>query len=489
MSDSQFLQKTRAFIRESLDRWHVPGTAVVVIKDGQPLICEGYGLRDVEQNLSMSAETVMPIASCTKAFTAMAVGLLVDEGKLDWDKPVRTWLPTFQLYDHLAAERITVRDLLSHRTGLPRYDFVWIGSKFNRRQIFDRLRFLEPICDFRTAFYYNNLMYMTAGYLVEEAAGCRWEQFVQERILAPSGMQNTNLSPKVTSQLPNRSEPYLYRDCTLRKLSYYTYEGDEDPLAPAGAVCSCVADLSQWLSLQTNAGASGERQLISKRQFDQMHRPHVFIDDPQARSLLGTDFDSYGLGWHICSYKGQVMCDHTGGIDGFVSMVSFLPKRKIGIAVLSNGDPAQNYIPRVITHTLYDWLLGLEPTDWNAKYLAFVEDRDAAAKKYQAASESARHSAPLSHPIDAYLGDYEHLGYGVYSVIQEGEDLKLVANGKLVLPLTHYHFDTFNAHFEYVNVYLKVLFFQDARGNIAGFQVQLEPMMKEQVFTRVSSRQ
>ncbi len=170
------------FVQTIIQKWKVPGAAIAIVKDNEVIFSEGIGLRDVEQGLAMTPQTLMPIASCTKAFTTAAMALLVDAGKLDWDTPVRHYLPTFKLYDMVATEHLTPRDLVTHRSGLPRHDLMWYENESTRQELFDRLRYLQPSKDIRTTFQYQNLMYMVAGYLVGEIAGQSWEDFVQQQI-------------------------------------------------------------------------------------------------------------------------------------------------------------------------------------------------------------------------------------------------------------------------------------------------------------------
>ena len=179
------MQRLSEFINEAMQEWKVPGLAIAIIKDSQIIFCEGFGKRDVEQNLSVTPQTLFAIASCTKPFTTMAMSILVERGLLDWDKPVRSYLPTFKLYDSYATEHITPRDLVTHRSGLPRHDAMWSQSPFTRQEIFHRLQYLEPNHELRTVFQYQNLMYMTAGYLVGEITESSWEEFVQQEIFNP----------------------------------------------------------------------------------------------------------------------------------------------------------------------------------------------------------------------------------------------------------------------------------------------------------------
>jgi CubicO group peptidase (beta-lactamase class C family) len=476
-----------AFMQQTLELWNVPGAAVAVVKDGRVILCEGYGSRDIDHNLPVNADTLFPIASCTKAFTAMCVGLLVDEGKLEWDKPVRDYMPTFKLHDGFASEHMTPRDLLCHRSGLPRHDYLWYASNFSRKELFDRLKYLEPSRDFRSTFQYQNMMFVVAGLLVDAISGIPWEDFVKKRILDVVGMPRTNTSTSLTQKDTNHSQPYIYRHDQLKEIPFY--EADESrAMGPAGAIVSCVSEMARWLLIHTYEGKIDNKQFISANNLAEMHKPHIFIDDAQGRQRFGYEFTSYGLGWFLRSYKGQVMVQHGGNIDGFSSLVSFLPRHNLGMVVLSNGDGVNNSIPYTISFTIYDRLVALEPTDWNLKQKELSDEFLKADEQSKKQSIQERRQIPPSHPIDDYLGEYEHPGYGIYAVRKDGDALQVVTNDKRVFPLEHYHYDIFEATDQTFDYRSKLSFSTDFKGNIAGFAVQLESMVKEIYFTRLADR-
>ncbi len=484
MNEKFPMAELQEFIEKTLNLWHVPGTSIAVVKDGDAILSHGFGLRNLEQKMPVTAETIFPIASCTKAFTAMCIALLVEEGKLEWDKPVRQYLPDFKLHDPHATELMTPRDLLCHRSGLPRHDMMWYGSNFSRREIIRRLQYIEPNCAFRSTWQYQNMMYMVAGFLAGQIAGTTWEDLVQSRIFDVLVMSRSNTSTSITQNDPNHSLPYLYRKGTLTEIPYY--EADERGASgPAGSINSCANDMARWLAIHTHGGKVGERSFISPHILEEMHQPHVFIDDPQGRQHLGFEFLSYGLGWSLRSYKGQVLASHKGGTDGFSSIVSFLPRHNLGIIALSNSDATYNDTPSVISYTIYDRLLGLEPTDWNAKCKQVYDEIHQAEDRSKQQSTAQRREALPSHPIEDYLGDYEHPGYGVYSICKSEHGLELVANNKIAMPLQHYHFDVFEANLDRFDMCLKLAFSNDVKGNISGFATQIEPMVMDVFFARL----
>jgi CubicO group peptidase (beta-lactamase class C family) len=488
MNTGYLTTEFKEFVRKTLELWHVPGLAIVIVQDGRIILCEGFGLRNIEKNLSVTPGTLFPIGSCTKAFTGMSIGMLVDSGMLDWDKPVREYLPTFKLQDKFATERMTPRDLLAHRSGLPSHDLMWYASNFSRREIFNRLPHLEPSRDFRYSYQYQNIMYIMAGLLVEEIVGMSWEQFVQTRIFDRLGMTNSNLSTVVTQQAHDFASPYIYQDDQLRQIPFYEADGDKDALGPAGNISSCVVDMAKWLQVQLNRGKLGQQQFVSESTLAQMHTPHIFIDDPEVQNRLGYEVTSYGLGWRIQSHKGQVLVHHTGGIDGFAAFTSLMPRHNIGVVTLSNSDSYNNAAAQVIAYTVYDRLLGLVPTDWNALIKPYYDDLVGAEKLNKEKSSAERKpGTQMSHPIESYQGNYEHPGYGVVSIKKVDYQLQMVINDKLTLLLKHYHYDIFEAYLErYFHRRMNVAFSNGLKGDIAQVAIQMEPMVDDVIFRRTS---
>lgn len=487
MNNKWDLSDFRPFVEDILKQWQVPGVAIAIVQNNQTILCEGFGLRNVEQNLPVTAETVFPIASCTKAFTAMTLGLLVDEGKLNWDRPIREILPSFQLQDQWATEKMTARDLLTHRSGLPRHDWLWYASNFDRRDVFRRLRYLEPSRSFRSTFQYQNMMYMVAGILVEEITGMSWEKFVQTRIFEPLGMNHSNLSTEVTQKLANFASPYIYQKEQLKKIPFFKADGENDAIGPAGNINSCVQDMTLWLKLHLNGGKLEEQPFILAETLEQMHTPHIF--ESPTKNQLGQEFISYGLGWSPCSHKGKVLIEHGGAIDGFASLVSFMPHDHLGVVVLSNGNASHNLIPALISYTIYDRLLNLEPTDWNVIFTTQQREREEAKKRSQEkAVVEQKKDAPPSHPIESYLGEYEHPGYGTIVIKIVDEQLQMVLNDKITLPVVHYYYDVFEANFVEWDDRIKFSFSTDLKGNITSLSIQVEPAVKDIVFSKKPDR-
>lgn len=474
----------REFVAEQMAIWQVPGVAIAVIKNGEVVLAEGFGLRNVEAGLPVTPDTIFAIGSASKAFTTMAMGILVDDGRLAWDKPVRDYLPTFRLWDPFATERMTPRDLVTHRSGLPRHDLMWYNSPFSRQELFDRLRYLEPNKDFRTYFQYQNLMYMAAGYLVGQIASSIWEQVVEERIFRPLEMRHSNFSVEESQRTADFALPYDEKKGEVCRIPFRNI----DTIGPAGSINSNLVDMANWVLLHVSNGQFKGRQVISPGNLSQMHTPQMVIQGMPGLDILTKYKEisllSYGLGWFINNYRGHTLVHHGGNIDGFSSLVSFMPGERVGAVVLTNLN--STLLPYVLTFDLYDRLLGLRLVDWGPRLKGDMDEMRAAADKAKQKSEAERRpDAPPSHPLADYAGNYEHPGYGPFTVTLDGDRLTAHYN-QFDLPMTHYHYDTFSITLELEDMELKATFATDAQGRIASVSLPMESSVKEIVFVRVA---
>lgn len=468
------------FITDMMKEWEVPGMAIAIVKEGQVIYSKGFGSRNVEKELKVTPQTLFAIGSCSKAFTAVTLGILVDEGKLEWDKPARDYLPSFKLKDSFASERMTPRDLVCHRSGLPRHDYMWYNSSFSRKELFDRLPYLEPSKDFRTTYQYQNLMFMTAGYLVGQIAGTTWEEFTKERILDPLGMKGSNFSVEDSNKAEDFALPYFKKEEKVIEISFRNI----DTVGPAGSINSSVADMANWLLLNLNKGKVGDKQIISEGNLQEIHSPQMISSNRLRYDELF--YGLYGMGWGITAYRGHIMLSHGGGIDGFTARVSLMPKDKLGLVILTNmsGTP----LPSIIAYSAYDRLLGLDPIDWHKR----IKEEGEKAKKEEEKSKKEKEkerklNTNPSHPIEDYIGEYEHPGYGVASVTKDGDQLKVVYNSIEFL-MTHYHYDVFEIENEMFDITQKISFLADVKGNIHQAAIQMEPAVEAILFTRLPEK-
>ena len=473
------------FVDEIMKEWKVPGLAIAIVKDREVIFSEGFGFRDVKRGLKVSPQTIFAIGSCTKAFTATCVGMLVDEEKLDWDKPVREYLPSFKLYDLFATERMTPRDLVCHRSGLPRHGFMWVSSPATRKELFDRLQYLEPSKDLRSTYQYNNLMYMVAGDMVGQIAGTTWEDFVQKRIFNPSGMKDSNVSLEESQKAPDFALPYMEKEGEVVQIPFQSYEN----AGPCGSINSNITDMAKWILLNLNKGKHGEKQIISEDSLKEIHSPQIIISKTISDELF---YPAYGMGWGVTTYRGHLMLSHTGGALGLNSLVSLMPRGNIGLVILTNMQQWRLAPNRTINYNVYDRLLGLDQIPWNER---FKDRRDKAIKgaekvKKQKEKDRKLNTKP-SHPLADYVGDYHDPGYGIISIEKEGNHLKVTYNSNSY-PLTHYHYDVFEYRISKISHWYgmtkMVSFFTDTKGNIQSLAVRFEPAVKEIVFTKVPEK-
>lgn len=477
------LQGLDDFVRGVLKDWQGRGVALAIVQGDEVIYAQGFGLRDEAQTLPVTTQTLFPIASCTKAFTAASLAILADRGKLDWDTPVREYLPAFKLYDPLTSERVTARDLMSHRTGLPRHDLSWYhNTALTREEFLRRLRYLEPTKDFRSFWQYQNLMYMAAGCLVEEIAGQPWEPFIRQHFFQPLEMTRSNFSMVQTAlEDSDHSRPYRKQGNEVREIPFF--EADT-VCAPAGAIVSCIAEMSNWVVMQLNRGKYKGRQIISETQLQQMHTPQMVV--PESGQYSEMPYASYALGWNVKPYRGSPMITHSGGIDGFRALTTLFPAQKTGVIVLSNMH--QLNIPEILTYNVFERLLGLDETRWNERFLQEYGSAREAEQKGKEQSEQMRiaNTSP-SHALEAYTGDFEHPGYGIFSVTLKEGTLQGLFNG-MSLPIRHYHYDIFELLWEQWDEAMKISFLTNVRGDIATLVTPFEPTGNDIVFKRIPDR-
>nr|MCU0254751.1 beta-lactamase family protein [Acidobacteriota bacterium] len=302
-----------AFVEAQMKEWNVPGVAVAIVVDGKVVLERGYGQRDVKAGLPVDAHTLFAIGSSTKAFTALDLAILVDEGKLDWDQPVTSYLPDFKMQDETATKLMTPKDLVTHRSGLPRHDLMWYGSDATREQMFAGLQYLQPSASIRNRFQYQNLMFMTAGILAGRLAGTSWEAFTRERILGPLGMESTVFALEDAAKTGNVSKPYEQKKET-KELAEMAYR-DIREVGPAGAIFSSAHDMAEWVRFQLGDGTRDGTAVVSATQLAETHKPQMVGETPFV--FPENPIVLYGLGWFIQPYRGHARIHHGGNIDGF----------------------------------------------------------------------------------------------------------------------------------------------------------------------------
>lgn len=467
------------FITARMQEWKVPGLSIAVVKNGQVIYTKGYGLRNTKENLPVTPQTLFAIGSITKSFTALAFNMLADDGKVDLDKPVRDYLPEFKLFDPFASQRVRPRDLLTHRTGLPRHDLIWYSSDFSREDLIRRFGLVEPSKDFRSAWQYNNLAIATVGYLEGKVSGLGWEGLVQQRILNPLGMSHTNFSDNDSTKTVDFALPYEVKKEVITEVPFHII----DPIGPAGSINSSADDMSRYLIFQLGKGKLGDKQLISEARLLDMHAPQMVIGGPEKYTELGAA--SYGECWVVTAYRGHKLVWHNGGIDGFNAQLAMLPDDGLGLVVLTNigGSP----LPDLIEYNVFDQLLGLGTIDWTKRMREAREERKkTAADEKKKGDANRKQGTHPSHDLKAYLGVYENPAYGILKVESQGGGFAVSLN-RLPMHVEHYHYDIFAVPDDPDDNFAgtKFKFITGTDGDIDSVSAPLEPALDHDiVFTR-----
>lgn len=438
-----------AYVEQVRAAFEVPGLAVAVVRDGQVVLAKGYGVRTLGRPDPVDAGTRFGIASNTKAFTATALALLVEEGRLEWDAPVIRYLPWFRLSDPYVTAEITVRDLLVHRSGLSlgAGDLLWWpASTYDRHEIARRLRYLPLATSFRSHYAYDNVLYLVAGEVIEAVTGQSWEDFVTTRILRRIGMTGSTVRHSDAEAAGNVATTHARVDGVVRPIAPFT----SDNTNPAGGINAGAADMARWLVVQLDSGrvAPGDRLFSPQttRELWSIVTPIPVGDPPPELAPLRTAFSGYGLGFRLLEYRGHKLVTHTGGLPGYVSRVAMIPDRKIGVAVLTNQESGAAF--NAIAYHVLDALLGVPPYDWLGAYQTLQARRQAALAAGKRAARSARDStAGLSLPPSAYAGTYTDPWYGAVVVTEADGALtiRFAHTPALTGPLVHWQYDTFVA--------------------------------------------
>jgi len=433
-----------AYMQKVVKDWNVPGIGVAVIAKDKVIFAKGFGYRDYGQKLPFTARTVVPIASNTKLFTATAAGLLVEDGKLEWDKPVRQFVPGIQFYNDELNATVTIRDMLSHRTGITRHDTIWYKSDFSRKELYERLKYLEPSQPLRQTFLYNNMMYAGAGYVIELLSGKKWEDFLRERLLGPLGMTSTVFSIADLQKAPEHGVPYTERRDSFEIYSI-PYYSEAEGIGPAGSMNSNLEDMSRWVIAQLNEGKVDGKPVVPPAVIKATMAPALSLPNAalEARGWGEVLNVAYGTGRSVASYRGHLVSYHGGDINGFHSQVLVAPYDGIGVVVLVIGDHAAP-LYNVVAYNAYERMTGMEQTPWSERQLAVRLKAKEAGKQARAKAGAGRvDGTHPSHALDDYVGEFEHPAYGVVTIAKKDAGLAFDFH-KIKLPLAHFHYDRFD---------------------------------------------
>jgi CubicO group peptidase (beta-lactamase class C family) len=472
------LKEIDAYAAKAGQEWKVPGFSVAIVKDDKVVFAKGYGVRELGKPETVDKDTLFAVASNTKAFTSAALATLVDEGRLRWDDPVTKHLPWFQLYDPYVTREMTVRDLLSHRSGLATFggDLLWYETTYSREEIIRRVRFLKPTYGFRSRYGYQNIMFLAAGEIVPAVTGKSWDDYVREKFFAPLGMARTVTTYKQLMSSRNVATPHNETEGKVKVVHY----SNVDSAGGAAVINSTAAEMAEWVRLQLGRGTYQGKRFFSADRSREMWTPHTVVSgvSESAEKFNPTlHFNLYGLGWGLSDYRGRKVVTHSGGLDGMTSRVALLPEENLGVVILTNSEtPLQAFL----YYKVFDVFTGAPPRDWSADYLARVkaarEREEAEAKKVEAARVP---NTKTSLPLGSYAGTYGGQMYGDAKVSEENGRLvvRLAPSPAYVGDLEHWHFDTFRIKWRESVVYPYprgwVTFHLDPQGKVSEMKIDV----------------
>lgn len=449
----------------TMKAWQIPGLAVAIVKNDRVVHVNAYGVKDLSTGDPVTIDTLFQIASTSKAFTSTALAMLVDEGKLGWDDPVRRHIEYFRLSDACADAQVTVRDIISHRTGLSRHDELWDNTPLTREDVIRRIGTVELSKPFRSAYQYQNIMFIAAGEVIARASAMPWDDFMRTRIFKPLMMTRT-VTTDAEWNAADHATGYRYDWKTNRIAPQRPI--DTTTIGAGGGIKSSARDMANWLRFQLSNGVFNDTQLVSPEALTETKTPHTpirmeaFTRDTHPESNVL----SYALGWNVQDYRGELLVAHAGALNGFRTNVNLLPRRDAGFVVMSNVGRGLALV--ALRNTLADMLTGKPQRDWNAYYLMIDRKADEKAEKDKQERKAKRKAdTKPSRPLDEYAGIYQNGAYGSAKVTQVDGGLVLQWN-RLTVPLSHFHYDVFSAESEYDDLDEEVVFALSKDGEVAG---------------------
>jgi len=426
------------FALKVLKDWNAAGVTIAVVEKNKVVYTGGFGYRDLDKKLPVTENTQFAIGSCTKAFTASMLGMLEKEGKLEIDKPVRTYLPELKFQNEYTNDHCTLRDMMCHRTGLPRHDLSWYASWASRSELLERIQYMEPTAELRARWQYNNFMFMAQGIVIEKITGKSWEENMKQRILKPLGMDNTNLSTNDMEKMADHSLAFATNETSIKAIPYRNI----DAMGPAGSINSCAKDMAKWLITWINNGKYEGKEIIPAA----YRNDAITIQMAMGGGAPGAEnpdvhISGYGLGWMLSSYRGHYRVEHGGGIDGFITTTGFFPSDSIGIFVSSN----QGGVSSSIRNFIADRMLKLSYRNWSKMQLdGVMKARDAAKAVKKNDSIGHKFNTKPSQELKNYTGIYKSPGYGSIEISMKEGGLVSKFNA-IDIRLDHFHYDQFNA--------------------------------------------
>jgi CubicO group peptidase (beta-lactamase class C family) len=479
-----FIPELERLIAEVMEEWKVPGLAVAVVQNGDVTFVRPYGLRDVEAGLKVTTDTQFQIMSISKPFTATGLALLVDERRMDWKKPVREYIPEFRLQDAVASDRVTVRDLLCHHSGLPRHDWIWLPGDLSPAQMLAAMRYLEPSDDIRSTFQYSNLGYLVASMVAERVSGQSWAEFT--RALTDKLHMEVTFTVEELAAAADAAVPYAMQGDIRRRSKLWPVS-----VPAAGGMSTSIASFANWLRFHLGKGEFEGQRLLSPGVIQELQKPRVHVEAPEFAEYSDVH---YGLGFRSHRYRGERVVWHGGGFSGTCTLMMMLPDRGVGVAVLANNGMVPLFTPHILANYVFDRVCGKEPAPWLDR---FRERRRKFVAQWlgwvnrQAGKASQRPATQARRDLADYAGDYEHPGYGRITITHAEGKLHWAFRG-MSEPLAHRHYDTFElpeapeSPGGLLPGQLAISFSIDREGSIARLAVPFERLVKDIVFTRLA---
>jgi CubicO group peptidase (beta-lactamase class C family) len=439
-STDKKVQEFEAYILKAQNDWEVPGLAVTVVKDGKVLLAKGYGVRELGNPDPVNTQTLFACASTTKAMVAACMGILVDEGKINWDEPVYKHLPEFQLYDPYITREIKIRDLFIHDTGLGNADFLWSIMNIPADEVLYKMRDVKPSYSLRSGFIYQNIFYLAAGKIIEKISRQPWDQFIRERIFTPLGMTRT--VPLLRDVNPaNQTKPHYRIEGKIEVIEHTS----ADQIGPAGSVWSSIEDISKWVTCMLDSSKYEGGRLLSAKTWTEMFKPQVLVPPAQfypTAQITKPNWTTYSLGWFQHDYRGKKVNFHTGSLAGAIAMHAQLPEEKLGIYIFGNLDHAE--FRHALIYKAFDLFALGGNRDWNAEFFTLYKKIEATNEKRQHDFEARRvmNTTPAL-PLEAYAGSYTDPLFGELIISVDKGQLRVVVNNFMKATLEHWHYDTF----------------------------------------------
>ncbi|MEM5433240.1 serine hydrolase [Cupriavidus oxalaticus] len=468
-----------ALVQEAMDDWKIPGLALAILHGGKPLLVKGYGVRDMAEPAPVTASTQFLLCSLTKSLTAAGLGLLVDARKLDWSTTVRDVIPGFRLHDPVATVSLTIRDLLCHHSGLPRHDWIHSPGDLDTGQMLDRLPHLAPSRGFREAWQYQNLGYVIAGHVAERITGQRWEDFTAERLLGPLGFSRFSFSTQALAAEPDHAHPHVMDGGECVRAAWAPIRA-----TAAGGVNASVEDFARWMRCLLDEGKAEGQRLLSPSVVRDMMTPHVHVCRAEYEEVGDVH---YGLGLTVEQYRGERTVSHSGSWLGWAGLMTLLPARRIGIAVLTNRAPSA--VTMLLIYAALDRLCGHAPIDWFGRLRTKRQQMLAQMRTDKAAQKAQRRTDTTpTHALHEYAGTYAHPAYGEITIESDGAGLSWQWRG-MSGKLTHRHYDVFTTAERLTEIHpdnLALTFLYDREGYIDRIAAPLEPLVDDIVFRRTA---